>query len=177
MTTRQGAFPDPTDHRILAELLANARLPVTALAARVGLSKSPCQVRLKRLQARGVIRGFRALIDPALLGRDHVAFVELRLSRSDAAALDEFDATVRRLPEVEQCHLVAGRFDYLLKIRSRDLAAFRDSLGARILALPHVAATTTHLALQPVVEGPGQPARCGTEIRTGTGARTGTAPR
>ncbi|SDF09513.1 Lrp/AsnC family transcriptional regulator [Limimaricola pyoseonensis] len=147
-----GSHLDRVDYRILAELAANARLPVTELAARVGLSKSPCQVRLKRLQERGVIRGFRTVIDPAKLGLDHVAFVEVRLSHTTEEALSDFNAAVRRITEVEQCHLIAGSFDYLLKVRTRDIRSYRDVLGSKISALPHVAGTSTYVSMQPIID-------------------------
>src|SRR3546814_19811871 len=83
------------------------------LAQAVGLSKTPCQVRLRRLIETGVIRGFRAIVDPAKLGMDHVAFAEVKLSDTREKALDEFNAAVRRIPEVEECHMIASSFNYL----------------------------------------------------------------
>ncbi len=147
-----GSHLDRTDYRILAELAANARLPVTELAARVGLSKSPCQVRLKRLQEKGVIRGFRTVIDPTKLGLDHVAFVEVRLADTTERSLNAFNAAVRQIREVEQCHLIAGSFDYLLKVRTRDIRDYRDVLGTKISALPHVAGTSTYVSMQPIID-------------------------
>src|SRR5579875_1774836 len=104
---------DSFDRRIIEALLDDGRMTVTDLAGRVGLSKTPCQVRLRRLIAEGYIRGFRAVIDPARLGVDHVAFIEARLSDTREAALAAFNAAVRAIPEVEECHMIAGHFDYL----------------------------------------------------------------
>lgn len=141
---------DRTDQRILAELAQDGRLSVTELARRVGLSKSPTQVRLRRLQAAGYILGFRAVIDMARLGRDHIAFVEVKLGDTTEPALRAFNAAVRAIPEIEQCHMIAGAFDYLLKVRTTDIANYRQVLGEKISQLPHVASTSTHVSMQAV---------------------------
>jgi Lrp/AsnC family leucine-responsive transcriptional regulator len=148
---------DAYDLRILDILSRDGRLPVTELAARVGLSKTPCQTRLKRLVAEGVILGFRADIDPAKLGRDHVAFVEVRLDDTREAALGAFNAAVRRTPQIEECHMIAGAFDYLLKVRSTDIRDYRATLGEVISTLPHVAATSTHVSMEAVKDDPASP--------------------
>lgn len=145
---------DQIDHRILAELAVNGRLTVTELAERVGLSKTPCHTRMRRLEARGIILGYRAVIDPERLGLGHVAFVEVKLSDTRAPALDAFNAAVQRLPEIEECHMIAGGFDYLLKIRTASIAAYRRVLGEKISRLPHVAHTSTYVAME-VVKDPG----------------------
>jgi len=144
---------DRTDRRILDELARDGRLSVTELARRVGLSKSPAQVRLRRLQAAGYILGFRAVIDLARLGRDHVAFVEVKLGDTTEPALRAFNEAVRAIPEIEQCHMIAGAFDYLLKVRTTDIASYRQVLGERISQLPHVASTSTHVSMQAVKDG------------------------
>jgi Lrp/AsnC family leucine-responsive transcriptional regulator len=141
---------DRYDRKILECLAADGRLPVTELAQRVGLSKTPCQVRMKRLQAEGYITGFHARLDAARLGLDHVAFVEVRLSDTRETALAIFNAAVRKMPEIEQCHMIAGSFDYLLKVRTSDIHAYRRVLGEKISMLPHVAATSTHVAMEAV---------------------------
>lgn len=141
---------DRFDIRILDLLRQDGRMPVTEIAKRVGLSKTPCQIRMKRLQEAGVIRGFRAVLDPVQLGRDHVAFVEVKLSDTRDRALSEFNARVQQVPEIEQCHMIAGAFDYLLKVRTTDIRAYRAVLGEVISALPHVASTSTHVSMQAV---------------------------
>lgn len=143
---------DRFDRSILDILAVEGRLPVAALADRIGLSKSPTRARMERLRARGYILGYRAVLDPARMGLEHVAFVEVRLARTGEAALEAFNAAVRRIPEVESCHMIAGAFDYLLKVRTRDIAAYRAILGERIGALPHVASTSTHVAMEAVKE-------------------------
>lgn len=143
---------DPFDRRIIAALQTEGRLSVTELAQRVGLSKTPCQMRLKRLVARGVIRGFRAVVDPARLGQGHVAFTEVKLSDTREAALGDFRRGVLAIPEVEECHMIASHFDYLLKVRTADMRAYRAVLGERISTLPHVASTSTYVVMETVRE-------------------------
>lgn len=144
---------DRIDRRMIEALEEDGRLTITALASRVGISKSPCQVRLKRLVASGVIRGFRAVIDPKAVDREHVAFVEVKLSDTTEPALAAFNRAVLAIGEVEQCHMIAGSFDYLLKVRTRDIASYRTVLGERISALPHVANTSTYVSMEAVKDG------------------------
>lgn len=146
---------DGYDRKILAILSQHGRLPVTELARRVGLSKTPCQVRLKRLQADGYILGFRAIVNPAKLRLEHVAFVEVKLSDTSEKALAAFNAAVRELPEVEQCHMIAGAFDYLLKIRTTDIKTYRSVLGEKVSTLPFVANTSTHVSMEAVKDTAG----------------------
>ncbi|WP_106744939.1 Lrp/AsnC family transcriptional regulator [Yoonia maritima] len=143
---------DGFDRKILDVLAVEGRVSVTELARRIGLSKSPTQARLKRLEENGVIRGYRALFDPIRLGRDHVAFVEVKLTDTREAALAAFNAAVMRVPEVEQCHLIAGAFDYLLKVRTAGMIGYRAVLADKISTLPHVANTSTYVAMQAVKE-------------------------
>ncbi|MBB4860171.1 Lrp/AsnC family leucine-responsive transcriptional regulator [Novosphingobium chloroacetimidivorans] len=143
---------DDFDRKIVNVLRTDGRISVTDLAQRIGLSKTPCQVRLRRLIEAGVIRGFTALVDPAKLGLDHVAFAEVKLSDTREAALREFNAAVQRIPEVEECHMLASSFDYLLKVRTSDIRRYRAVLGEKISALPHVASTSTFVAMETVKE-------------------------
>jgi Lrp/AsnC family leucine-responsive transcriptional regulator len=145
---------DDFDRKIIAVLRQDGRISVTDLAQRISLSKTPCQVRLRRLIASGVIRGFTALVDPAKLGLDHVAFAEVKLSDTREAALAEFNAAVQRIPEVEECHMIASSFDYLLKVRTPDIRRYRMVLGEKISSLPHVASTSTYVAME-TVKDPG----------------------
>jgi Lrp/AsnC family leucine-responsive transcriptional regulator len=141
---------DRFDRAILGLLMQDGRMPVTEIAAKVGLSKTPCQNRIARMRADGVIRGFRVVVDPAKLGRDHVAFVEVRLTDTTEKALRAFNAAALRVPEIEQCHMIAGAFDYLLKVRTRDIRDYRHVLGEVISALPHVGHTSTHVSMEAV---------------------------
>lgn len=144
---------DRFDRMILQVMAVDGRISVTKLARQIGLSKSPTQARLRRLEADGYITGYRALLDPIRLGLDHVAFVEVRLNDTREAALAAFNKAVREVPEIEQCHMLAANFDYLLKVRVQDMAAYRAVLGEKISSLPHVASTSTYVAMQAVKEG------------------------
>ena len=141
---------DRIDLRILEVLSGDGRIAVTELAKKVGLSKSPCQVRLKRLQDEGYIQGFRAILNAAKLGLEHVAFAEVKLTDTTEKALSAFNKAVLQVPEIEQCHMIAGSFDYLLKIRTRDIQSYRRVLGEVISALPYVGSTSTHVSMQSV---------------------------
>lgn len=143
---------DRFDRAILRELGRDGRLSTVALARRIGLSKSPTQARLKRLEDSGVIQGYRALLDPIRLGLDHVAFVEVRLHDTREAALSAFNAAVVQIPEIEEAHMIAGNFDYLLKVRTANMRSYRKVLAEKISTLPHVAATSTYVAMQAVKE-------------------------
>lgn len=146
---------DDFDRKIVAVLMEDGRITVTDLAQRVGLSKTPCQVRLRKLTDSGVILGFRAVVDPAKLGLDHVAFTEIKLSDTREQALEAFNAGVRRIPEIEECHMIASSFDYLLKVRTADIRRYRIVLGERITSLPHVASTSTFVAMETIKDASG----------------------
>jgi Lrp/AsnC family leucine-responsive transcriptional regulator len=141
---------DRFDHSILRVLATEGRISAVELARRIGLSKSPTQARMKRLEEAGIITGYRALLDPIKMGRAHVAFVEVRLSDTREAALQAFNRAVLAVPEVEACHMIASRFDYLLKVRTADILAYRRVLAEQISALPHVASTSTYVAMEAV---------------------------
>ncbi|OED49788.1 Lrp/AsnC family transcriptional regulator [Leisingera sp. S232] len=143
---------DRFDRAILNVLSEDGRISIADLARRIGLSKTPTQTRLKRLEAEGIITGYRALVDPIRLGLDHVAFVEVKLDDTREAALSKFNAAVARLPEIEQVHMMASHFDYLLKVRTRSMTDYRAVLGEKISSLPHVASTSTYVAMQAVKE-------------------------
>lgn len=148
--TPMGDRLDAYDRKILTILARDGRIAITELARRIGLSKTPCQARVRKLEDEGYIRGYRAVLDPGMLGLGHVTFVEVRLSDTREAALRAFNAAVRDVPEIEQCHMIAGAFDYLMKVRSRDIDAYRRVLGEVISALPHVASTSTHVSMEAV---------------------------
>jgi Lrp/AsnC family transcriptional regulator, leucine-responsive regulatory protein len=141
---------DRNDRKILDLLSRDGRMPITELAQAVGLSKSPCQVRVKRLQAEGYILGFRAVLNPVKLDRDHIAFAEVKLTDTTEKALKAFNTAVLKVPEIEQCHMIAGSFDYLLKVRTRDIRAYRQVLGETISALPFVSSSSTHVSMEAV---------------------------
>lgn len=143
---------DQFDLKILDALAEDGRISITDLAARVGLSKTPCQIRFKRLIQNGYIDGFKAMLNPSKIGLDHVAFVEVKLTNTQEDALKSFNAAAKKIREVEECHMIAGRFDYLLKVRTRDIHLYRQILGERISTLPYVASTSTSVAMEAVKE-------------------------
>lgn len=143
---------DAFDLKIVEALSQDGRMSITELSQRVGLSKTPCQVRLKRLMDEGYILGFRAVLDARKFGLDHIAFAEVKLSDTRETALNEFNTAVRKIREVEECHMIAGAFDYLLKVRTSDIRRYRHVLGEKISSLPHVSSTSTFVVMQAVKE-------------------------
>lgn len=143
---------DAYDHAIIAALVENARIPVAELARKVGLSKTPVAARIRRIESLGLITGYRAMLSPVRLGLTHVTYIEVRLSDTRQKALDQFNAAIRTIPQVEECYMIAGGFDYLIKVRSRDMTDFRRIMAERISALPHLAATTSYVSMEAVVE-------------------------
>jgi len=144
---------DRIDRKIIAVLSHDAQISMTALGQEVGLSKSPTLARVRRLERDGIILGYRADLNLEKLGLSHIAFVQVTLDNTKSPALDEFNAAVLRHPEIEAVHMIAGGFDYLLKVRTKDIAAYRKTLGETIAALPHVAQTSTFITMETVKEG------------------------
>lgn len=143
---------DHFDLKILEALSEDGRMSILELSRQVGLSKTPCQTRLKRLVDQGYILGFRAMLNPAKLGLEHIAFTEVKLSDTREKALEDFNTAVRKIKEVEECHMIAGAFDYLLKVRTTDIRKYRRVLGEKISSLPCVANTSTFVVMQSVKE-------------------------
>ena len=141
---------DRIDRAIVAELQQNARLTLTELAARVGLSKTPCQIRMRRLESEGYILKYAAQVNHGKLGNSHIAFVQVTLSDTRTRALETFNREIQAIPEVEQCHMIAGGFDYLLKIRTTDIENYRMILGEKISSLPLVTHTSTFVVMEAV---------------------------
>jgi Lrp/AsnC family leucine-responsive transcriptional regulator len=141
---------DRIDQAILIELVKNARISMIELGQKVGLSKTPVSARVRRLESEGVITGYRAELSARRLGRDHVAFLEVRLSDTREKALQEFNRAARAIPEIEECHMIAGGFDYLVKVRTGDIAEYRRVLSESLSMLPHVASTSTYVSMESV---------------------------
>lgn len=148
---------DRIDFRILAELEANGRLSIVDLASRVNLTNTPCSERVKRLERTGYISGYRAVLDKDLLGLKHLTVVQVTLTATADTSLDDFSHAVRRIPEIETCLLVAGSFDYVLTVRTRDIAHFRDVLGEKINKLPGIQQTNSFAVMEVVREAGGIP--------------------
>ncbi|MGL4729081.1 MAG: Lrp/AsnC ligand binding domain-containing protein [Bosea sp. (in: a-proteobacteria)] len=142
--------PDRIDRRILMELQGDGRISAVDLAERVGLSATATSDRVKRLQKEGFITGYAARLDPHRLGLDLLVFVEVYLDKTTPDAFARFAEAVRRAPEVLECHMVAGGFDYLVKTRVADMAAYRRFLGEVLLAMPAVRETRTYAVMEEV---------------------------
>ncbi len=143
---------DSYDKKILSLMAVDGRKSVTALANIIGLSKTPTLKRLKRLEQKGYITGYQALLDFDLLDQAHVAFINVTLSDTTAASLKKFNTAVQELVAVEQCHMIAGNFDYLLKVRTTDIQEYRELLGEQIAALPFVSHTSTFVSMETVCD-------------------------
>ena len=141
---------DDVDRRLLRALQADGRITNQELAQRCNLSPAACHERFKRLRERGYITGFTALLDPEKLDRALLIFVEILLDRTTGDVFDAFADAVRRTPEILECHMVAGGFDYLIKARVQDMAAYRDFLGATLVNMPGVRETRTSAVLEEV---------------------------
>jgi Lrp/AsnC family transcriptional regulator, leucine-responsive regulatory protein len=140
------------DRKLIAALQEDGRITNQALAKLCGLSPAACHERIKRLRARGVIRGFTALIDPASLDCALLIFVEVVLDRTTEDVFQAFAKHVRAIPEILECHLVAGGFDYLIKARVSNMAAYRMFLGGILAGVPGVRETRTYAVLEEVKE-------------------------
>ncbi|MBM2576147.1 Lrp/AsnC family transcriptional regulator [Jannaschia sp. Os4] len=143
---------DDMDARLLRLVQRDARLTVAQMSERLGLSPSACHRRLQRLERDGVLRGTVALVDARALGRATTAFVEISLSSQADEVLDAFEATVARIPEVLECHLMTGAYDYLLKVVARDTDDFARLHRRHLASLPGVAKIQSSFALKTVRE-------------------------
>jgi Lrp/AsnC family leucine-responsive transcriptional regulator len=139
---------DATDLALLAALQAESRLSNVELAARVGLSPSPCLRRLRRLESEGVIEAYRAVLDRAAVGLGLTAFVELKVERAARERPEEVAAMLTAIPGVVACHMISGSADFLIEIVATDLAAYERLLSERLLPLPMVADLRTSFSLR-----------------------------
>ena len=143
---------DKLDRRILAILQKDGRISMKDLGEQVGLSITPCIERVKRMERDGVISGYYARIDPATLGATLLVFVEITLNHKSGNMFEQFRREVLRIPEVQECHLVSGDFDYLIKARIRGMAEYRKLLGDILLKLPHVRESKSYIVMEEVKE-------------------------
>ena len=141
---------DRTDRKILKLLQEDGRIATVELAEKIGLSPTATSERLKRLLRDGSVTGFRAMLDPGKLGRALLVFIEVGLDKTTADIFEKFAAAVRRAPEVLECHMVGGGFDYLVKTRVADMNAYRRFLGDVLLSLPGVKETRTYVVMEEV---------------------------
>ena len=148
--TTARASLDPVDLRILDELQADARLTNVELAARVGLSPSPCLARVRAMEASGVVRGYVTLVDAAAVGRGVNAFVEVTLQTPNERQMAAFETRMRDMPEVLECYRMSGDAHYRLRVVVRDVAAFEPFLAGIVAATPGIAALRSTFALRQV---------------------------
>ncbi|MBA4262917.1 MAG: ArsR family transcriptional regulator [Comamonadaceae bacterium] len=141
---------DRIDLRILNVLQTDGRIANLKLAEAVALSPTAVLARTQRLQREGYILGFEARLNPLKLGRAMLVFVEVLLDRTTPNVFNEFKAAVQVRDEIMECHMVAGGFDYLLKTRMADMAAYRDFAGQVLWQLPGVRETRTYAVMEEV---------------------------
>ncbi|TCO83038.1 AsnC family transcriptional regulator [Plasticicumulans lactativorans] len=154
MKSRSSRTLDRIDRAILRLLQKHGRITNAELAGLVSLSPPPCLERVRRLEREGYIRGYRAELDPAKLDAGLLVFVTITLDRTTPDVFQRFAAVVHDVPAVQECHMVAGGFDYLLKLRCADMAAYRDLLGEKLAALPGVLQTHTYVVMEEVKNTP-----------------------
>jgi Lrp/AsnC family transcriptional regulator, leucine-responsive regulatory protein len=143
---------DRIDLRVLNELQKNARISMTDLAEIVGLSITPCAERIKRLERDGFITGYHARLNPQAMGQSLLVFVEIKLAAKSGQMFEEFKKEVRKLPNVLECHLVSGDFDYLIKARIPEMNAYRRLLGDMLLTLPGARESRSYIVMEEVKE-------------------------
>ncbi|MHA2875515.1 leucine-responsive transcriptional regulator Lrp [Vibrio campbellii] len=141
---------DRIDRNILNELQKDGHISNVELSKRVGLSPTPCLERVRRLERQGYITGYTALLNPQFLDASLLVFVEITLNRGAPDVFEQFNAAVQKLDDIQECHLVSGDFDYLLKTRVSDMGAYRRLLGDTLLRLPGVNDTRTYVVMEEV---------------------------
>ncbi len=144
---------DDADRLILGCVRRNGRASVAELASATGLSASACSRRLRRLEDSGVIRGYRAIIDPDADGRGLVAFVGVRLLRHQRGDIQRFQNGVREIPEIVECHHVTGTLDYLLRVEVRDLPAYERFHADRLASLHNAGQFITYISMTDLADG------------------------
>ena len=144
---------DALDKKILRALARRGRLTNAELAEEVGLSASPCWTRVKRLEQAGVIRGYAALLDQAALGLPDTVFIEVMMERHDEEQLRRFEAAIEAIPEVLECHLITGEYDYMIKAAVGGTQGYEKLLRERLYRLPGVRHTRTSFALKCLKQG------------------------
>lgn len=138
------------DRRMLRILQVDGRITNQELATRCGMSPSACLERMRRLREKGFIKGYAALLDPEKLGQPLLVFIEVMLDRTTGDVFRQFGDAVRHRPEILECHMVAGGFDYLIKARVGDMDAYRAFLGDVLVRMPGVRETRTYAVMEEV---------------------------
>ncbi|WP_137894727.1 winged helix-turn-helix transcriptional regulator [Ramlibacter sp. 2FC] len=143
---------DRIDRKILDILQRQGRISMTELAEQIGLSTSPCSERVKRMEREGVISGYYARVDPRALGKTLLVFVEITLSSKSGEVFDKVRKELLHVPEVMECHLVSGSFDYLVKARLSAMSEYRDLLGSILRKIPVTAQSHSYVVMEEVKE-------------------------
>ncbi|MGC7403914.1 Lrp/AsnC ligand binding domain-containing protein [Pandoraea pneumonica] len=143
---------DRLDRRILTLLQQDGRMSMKDLSEQVGLSITPCIERVKRMERDGVIMGYFARVNPAALGAALLVFVEITLDHKSGNMFDQFRREVLRIPEVMECHLISGDFDYLIKARIREMSEYRKLLGDILLQLPGAVQSKSYVVMEEIKE-------------------------
>ncbi|MEU6222926.1 Lrp/AsnC family transcriptional regulator [Streptomyces sp. NPDC047042] len=141
---------DAIDLAIIAELEQDGRLTNVELAQRVGLTTGPCLRRVQRLEADGVIRGYRAVIDPASVGRSFEVLIDLGLEAQDAETVELFEQTLAQADEVVELRRMFGNPDYFVRVAVADLAAYEAFLSRRVMTIPRIKKVTSHFTMKTV---------------------------
>jgi DNA-binding Lrp family transcriptional regulator len=141
---------DRVDRKLLSLLQADGRMSNTELAERVGLSQSACLRRVQRLEQAGVIEGYGALLNAAAIGKPETVFIEISLNSQSEAVLDAFERAAAASPDILECHLMAGDYDYLLRVAVADSADYERLHRKQLSAFPHVARIRSNFTLRRV---------------------------
>lgn len=143
---------DRVDRHILELLQQDGRMSMTELADKVGLTVTPCIERVRRLEREKVITGYYARVSPEALGAALLVFVEISLTHKSARSFEDFRMEILSIPHVQECHLVSGDFDYMVKARIREISQYRNLLGEILLRLPGVTQTKSCIVMEEVKE-------------------------
>jgi len=143
---------DRTDRLILAILQQDGRIAISELAARVNLSTTPCSERVKRLERDGIIMGYHARLNPEKLEKNLLVFLEIKLSAKSGDVFEQVARDLSEIPEVLECHLISGDFDYLVKARLKEMSAYRRLLGDLLKKLPSSASSHSYVVMEEVKE-------------------------
>ena len=141
---------DRIDCKILRQLQSNARLTNADLARSVNLSPTPCLERVRRLEADGYILKYVTMLNPQKLGAGVISFIQVMLDRTSPDVFERFKMQVSLCPEVMECHMVAGGFDYLLKVRTKSMLEYRDFLGQTLAGMSDIKQTHTYVVMEEV---------------------------
>ena len=143
---------DKLDRRILTLLQNDGRLSMKDLGEQVGLSITPCIERVRRMERDGIISGYYARVNPAALGASLLMFVQITLANRSGEMFEQFRREVLRIPEVLECHLVSGDFDYIIKARIQEMTEYRKLLGDILLQLPGAAQSKSYVVMEEIKE-------------------------